>query len=364
MQPSQNQRNSLATGEYALARIAVFSQPADPKSYALWYRYAAGESGLLTAAVNARIARSGTLTAQDIQDIYSSHIGPAAVPEKIDRLSARIASEIGQAAATIGTAQRAAGSHSEELARTSQRLNAFEIGSDLRPLVAHLLKSAQEMAATNARLQSQLHAMWEEIAQLRRELAVVRAESQTDPLTSLGNGGFFTAALDKAVAECAAADEPLTLLLVDVDGIKSINETYGRIIGDRVLRFIAMTLREGIAGRDVAARLKDDEFGVILPRVQLAPAVRVGEQFRHAIMKCELIKRTTGEKQTRLTVSIGAATLHKGMLAQALLETAEQCLHAAKRAGRNCVVCEADEKLFAALGGTTISGAAIALPRA
>ena len=75
-------------------------------------------------------------------------------------------------------------------------------------------------------------------------------------------------------------------------------------------------------------------------------------------MKCELVRRTTGER-ARLTLSVGVATLDKGLSAQGLIEAAEMCLHAAKRGGRNCVVSEADEKLFAAITGATLPAAAL-----
>src|SRR5699024_4344096 len=95
-----------------------------------------------------------------------------------------------------------------------------------------------------------------------------------------------------------------------------------------------------------------------LPTTSLPPAVRVAEQLRHAVMKCELVRRTTGEK-ARLTLSVGVAALDKRLPAQGLIDAAEMCLHAAKRAGSNCVISEADEKLFAAVAGNTFSAAAL-----
>jgi diguanylate cyclase len=360
---AETQHDTFAIAKAALGKISALGERADPKSFALWYGYSAGDSGLLTAAVNARLANKRALTPKDVEELHNTYIAPGDMPDKVDRLGARIAGETGQVAVAVGTAGSAAGAYSADLASATQRLGGIKDGEGVRSVVEHLLKSAREMAATNARLQVQLQAMWEEIAQLRRELTALRAESQTDPLTSLGNRRCFTGALERAIAECIAAKEALTLLMVDVDGIRAINETYGHVVGDRVLRFVAVTLKDGITGRDLAARYRDDRFAVMLPRAQLAPAVRTAEQFRHAIMKCELIKRSTGEKQARLTVSIGVATLHDIMSAQALVEAAEFCLHAAKRSGRNCVISEADEKLFAAIAGTTLSSAAIPFVR-
>ena len=75
-------------------------------------------------------------------------------------------------------------------------------------------------------------------------------------------------------------------------------------------------MKETITGRDVAARYADEAFAIILPKTSLPPAVRIAEQLRHAVMKCELVRRTTGEK-ARLTLSVGVATLDERLLAQA-----------------------------------------------
>jgi diguanylate cyclase len=151
------------------------------------------------------------------------------------------------------------------------------------------------------------------------------------------------------VAEAHAAGEPLALLLFDVDNFKVINDTYGHVVGDRVLRFVATTLKEALKGRDISARFGGDEFAVILPRTPMAPALGVAEQLRQAVMRGELVRRSTGEKHSKLTVSIGVAALHSGASAQSLVEAADVCLYAAKRSGRNCVVGETDERLLEAV---------------
>ena len=359
MRSNQRHQSTLAIAETAFARIGAHRQCADPKSYALWYNVAAGDSGLLSAAVSTRLARGGTLTTHDVEELHAAHVAPN-VSDKTARLSARIAGEAAQIAAVIETVEASTAGYSRQLARGSQRLAGAADRKSAQAAAQDLIAAANEMAESNARLQAELHAMWEEMAQLRRDLGSLRAECHTDPLTGLGNNRFFAEALDKTIAECTTFGEPLTLLLVDIDKISAINESYGRIVGDRVLRFVAATLKEGITGRDSAARTRDDRFAVILPRTPLAPAVRTAEQFRHIIMKCELVKRSTGEKQSRLTVSIGVAALRGGMNAQALIETAELCLHGAKRQGRNCVIADVDEKLFAAVAGSDIT--ALAMP--
>jgi diguanylate cyclase len=357
-QPTPRFHSTVAIADNALRKIGAHGQPADPKSYALWFKYASGDSGLLSAAINTRLTRSGTLSAADIEELHEAHIAPGRVQDRTDRLGARLAGELDQVRATVEVAEDTASHYTRDLVHAAQRLSGTINRADVRAIVEALAQATRSMAETNARLQTQLQAMSEEIAQLRREIGDLRTETQTDPLTGLGNRRYFLAALERAILECRATNDPLTLLIADVDRIKTINENYGNIVGDRVLRFIAMVVKEAITGRDVAARCDGDAFAIILPQTSLPPAVRVAEQLRHAVTKCELVRRTTGEK-ARLTLSVGVATLDKGLAAQGLIEAAEMCLYAAKRAGRNCVVSEADEKLFATLSGTTLSAAAL-----
>ena len=242
-----------------------------------------------------------------------------------------MAGEIDQIAATIEVAEDNASDYSRDLVNAAERLGEHrQTAPTFAPSSTALAQATRSLTEKNARLQTQLQAMSEEIAQIRRDIVDLRTESQTDPLTGLGNRRFFITALERAIVECRATNEPLTLLIADVDGIKAINENYGNIVGDRVLRFIAMVTKEAITGRDVAARYSDDAFAIILPTMSLPPAVRIAEQLRHAVMKCELVRRTTGEK-ARLTLSVGVASLDKRLAAQGLIETAEMCLFAAKR---------------------------------
>jgi diguanylate cyclase len=340
---------TLRTAEAALEEIAARGQAADPHSYALWYNYAAGDSGLLTAAINNKLARDGRLTAQEVEDLYAAHVSSAGVPEKADKIGERVGAELEQVMAMIMTAAGSTSVYSASLADGARRLDAATDVDGVRTVVADLSIATSKMELANVKLQDQLHAAMEEIGRLRREIGALRTESQADSLTSLGNRKFFDSAIGKAVADSHAAQEPLSLLLVDVDHFKKINDTYGHVVGDKVLRFVARTLKDSLKGKDISARCGGDAFAVILPRTTLAAALGVGDQLRQAVTKAELVHRSTGEKHSTLTVSIGAAALAPAASAQSLVETASVCLHAAKRSGRNCVVGESDERLLEAV---------------
>lgn len=137
----------------------------------------------------------------------------------------------------------------------------------------------------------------------------------------------------------------MSLMLTDIDHFKTFNDNFGHLTGDQVLRLVAMSVKHNVKGKDTTARYGGEEFAVILPNTILRAAVTVAEHIRRAVMAKELMKRSTGEHLGRMTISIGVATLRKGDTGQSLIERADTCLYAAKRHGRNRVICETDPEV-------------------
>ncbi len=159
---------------------------------------------------------------------------------------------------------------------------------------------------------------------------------------------IFDAALAKGIAEATEKNEPLSLLMADIDHFKSFNDQYGHLTGDQVLRLVALAVKQNVKGRDVAARYGGEEFIIALPNTALQSAITVADHIRRAVMTKELMRRSNGERLGRVTISIGAAMLRPGESAQLLIERADKCLYVAKRHGRNRVICETDPEADAA----------------
>jgi diguanylate cyclase len=209
-------------------------------------------------------------------------------------------------------------------------------------VIERLIAGAKEMETSNRKLKARLSASREEIEQLQQNLEIVRTESLTDPLTTLANRKFFDAELNRAVAEAKAVYEPLALLMCDVDHFKAFNDRFGHLTGDQVLRLVAISVKQIVKGQDIAARYGGEEFAIALPKTALRAAIGVADQIRRAVMNKELMKRSSGERLRRVTISIGVALLRPTDTPQSLLDRADKCLYAAKRNGRNQVVAECD----------------------
>jgi diguanylate cyclase len=184
---------------------------------------------------------------------------------------------------------------------------------------------------------------------LQQNLETVRNESLTDPLTGLSNRKHFDNAITKALSEAVERSEPMSLIMTDIDHFKSFNDTWGHLTGDQVLRLVAMSMKQNVKGQDIAARYGGEEFAVVLPNTVLRSALTVGDHIRRAVMSKELMKRSTGQNLGRVTISVGIATVRNGDTAQTLIARADGCLYAAKRNGRNRVICETDPEFATAV---------------
>jgi diguanylate cyclase len=341
-EPTGEHERTLAFGDIAFSQIKALRQPASPRNYEVWYAYATGYNPTLNKTINEILARNGTLSEAEMEEVHSTCISPLRFSDKIDNVGSRVMDEINQVMAMIDAAAGSASTYSESLSNASDRLTQAKDRNALRSIVESLVATANEMQVNNRSLEERLNASKEEINQLQEHLATVRSESLTDPLTSLSNRKHFDERLAHCIAEAAERGESLSLVMADIDHFKAFNDTWGHLTGDQVLRLVAMSLRQNVKGQDITARFGGEEFAVILPNTALRSALTVADHIRRAVMSKELMKRSTGQNLGRVTISLGVAAAHKGDTSQSLIARADACLYAAKRNGRNRVLCETD----------------------
>jgi diguanylate cyclase len=343
--PQEEHERTLAFAEIALGQIRALGQSASPRNFEIWYHYATGYNQPLNQAINAALTKKGALDDADLEQIYDTYIAMTRLGDRMDSVNTRVLDEIKQVISTIDAAAGSATSYSKRLSLATEKLAQAKDGEALRAVIEHLVQGAKEMEQNNKKLETSLASSRQEIEQLQQNLETVRLESLTDPLTTLSNRKYFEAALAKGIIEAQQKNEPLSLLMADIDHFKGFNDQYGHLTGDQVLRLVALAVKQNVKGRDVAARYGGEEFIILLPNTTLRSAITVADHIRRAVMTKELMRRSNGERLGRVTISIGAAVLHPGDTAQLLIERADKCLYAAKRNGRNRVVCEADPEI-------------------
>jgi two-component system, cell cycle response regulator len=171
--------------------------------------------------------------------------------------------------------------------------------------------------------------------QLSIEMAI------TDGLTGLFNRRYMENHLATLIEQAGARGKPLSLLALDIDYFKSINDTYGHDAGDDVLRDFALRIKRSIRGIDLACRSGGEEFVIVMPETDMAVAATVAERLRRRIAG-EPFTINQATRSIPVTLSIGIATVRgRDDNAASLLKRADQALYRAKRDGRNRVVPDA-----------------------
>ena len=157
--------------------------------------------------------------------------------------------------------------------------------------------------------------------------------SRTDDLTGLLGRRAFDQELAINIALAEQNNAPLCLLLLDVDRFKLINDTFGHLAGDAVLKGLADTIESSFSSPSVMARFGGEEFAIILPDTNVKDAIRAAEELRIAIQKKHF---PFEQKNLRITSSLGIATWCQGNDVNEMFHRADIALYAAKESGRNC----------------------------
>jgi diguanylate cyclase len=338
---------TMAFAEVALGQIKSLRQTAVPRNYEIWYVYATGYNAPLNKIINETLARNGRLTESDLEQIYETYLSHIKTTDRIDKVGARVIGEIDDVMKLLTDALSMSTSYGASLDGATEKLATAKSGQQVKAVVDTLIKSTRDMRETNKALEERLTLSKSEISNLQQSLEAIRAESLTDPLTGLGNRKYIDRMIEMSVQHALAFNEPLSLLMFDIDHFKSFNDSYGHLTGDQVLRLVGMSLKQTIKGQDITARYGGEEFAVVLPNTALRQALTVADHIRRAVMAKELKKKSTGEILGRVTISVGVSMLKPGDDTDSLIERADACLYAAKRNGRNRVICEVDPEYSA-----------------
>ncbi|MEB2517439.1 diguanylate cyclase [Pseudomonas sp. YuFO20] len=192
----------------------------------------------------------------------------------------------------------------------------------------------QEVAARLHSLADRVAHMEQEAQGFREHLEEQRQKALIDPLTGLPNRAAWSERLEHEIGQWQQHGNTLMLAMLDLDHFKRINDNYGHLAGDKVLKIIASVLRKRLRGTDFIARFGGEEFVLLMPSTVPANGLKLLETLRAAIEACPFHFR--GEPVT-ITLSIGLAAFKPGEHSDLVLKRADQALYRAKNAGRNRV---------------------------
>jgi len=319
-----------------MSRLGV---PMTPRNYAVWYEYVAGSNAALKEEIDRRLAGEATFTEAANDTLFQQYVAEcdAAAFQRIRAEMRQLLREVGASLLNAGQDAERLGSQLDGTVTQIEHSNSVD---EIRELLRTAIAETRAMRESTTALKSHFDAKTREIQTLQQELDSARKRALTDTLTGLANREALYGALESAIHDAQEHDTVLCVLMVDIDHFKRVNDTQGHLVGDRVIRFVASTLKRLVKGKDTAARFGGEEFAVVLPDTPATGAMALAENIRRAIADARLVRSDTREPLSQITVSVGVSAYRRGEEINALLDRADQALYAAKSGGRNRVVNE------------------------
>ena len=323
--------------EQAVEMLRDHELPPTPNNYAVAYGYFAGGNDGLVSAMDRLFASrpDARLTQEDCDEIYECFLSPS----RDDRYDELI-KLIGHSSEGLLEGIRHTGDYQQALEEGVSSLSSDLSQAQARKVVGLLLEQTLAMQDSANQLKARLEDVETEVESLRQEIQQVSAEAELDPLTGLANRRTFSRRIESACRKATARDEPLCLIMADIDFFKRFNDTYGHAIGDNVLCHVAARLEKLARKDDLVARYGGEEFIVLLPETRIDQAIVVAERFRQAVAATVLRQSGSQKVLGRINLSLGVATYRPGESSFELIARADAALYVAKNDGRNCVRVE------------------------
>lgn len=186
--------------------------------------------------------------------------------------------------------------------------------------------------------------IFEDIKQLHATIAELDALVHADSLTGLFNKRHFALTLETELERCHRNHQPVSLIMLDIDHFKVVNDTYGHLAGDKVLQVFSSTIKKVLRKVDIPCRYGGEEFAIILPATPVLVAMQVAERLRRAIEESQAVFEGSAiVVTTSLGVSCYDFKHHKDAVIEGLTARADKQLYKAKNSGRNKVCAESLE---------------------
>ncbi len=197
-------------------------------------------------------------------------------------------------------------------------------------LKEHTSRMIDEVNQANQRVESAN----QKIEKLKKQMERIKQEVSIDPLTRVDNRRAFDAKIKQEFASFKRYGSKCSMIMIDIDHFKMVNDTYGHRTGDGVLRVVAGIIRKEIRDIDSLARYGGEEFTVILPHTELSSALEVAERLRAKVEESRFSYRG---KQFSVTISLGVGEIREDDTLESFIQRVDAALYAAKNAGRNQV---------------------------
>ncbi len=320
------------SGEYLRRVIPLMAKQQaafHPVSYAVWYEYVAGINPQLKSSLDELQKKGAPLDEETVYSLHQKYIAEIddEVAKHVTSGFQRVLADMSQSAALAG----------DQAFKFGAALEQWSDNPEGNAGVGKLLENTLQMQEAVSTLKNRLDESQHEIERLRQEVSRAREDALADGLTGLTNRKGFDLALAHCLSSIETGSRGPSLLMTDIDFFKRVNDTYGHLFGDKVIRVVAQTLKNNVKGKDLAARYGGEEFVILLPDTPLEGAQQLAEKIRSTVENGRIRRLDSNETIAKITISLGVTSYRTGENAAQFIERADQALYTSKAQGRNRV---------------------------
>lgn len=311
----------------------------NPLNYCVWYEYVSGNNEPLKQAMGKLLDESGPITSRDHQQLYRQYIldGGRMENRKILQEIQRVLDEVSQ---HVKSANGDVSQQGGKLENLVEKLGQRDELSAIRSVVDYIIGSTRQIINSSSRLETQLMKTTDEVGVLREKLTRLKAQAMTDALTGLVNRWGLDKLLRREMNTAMETEKELCIIMADIDHFKEINDTYGHLVGDNVIKMFASTLADFVKGRDLVVRYGGEEFLIILPETILSDAVVLAGKMQTFLETMKWRRKGTGKTLGKITLSFGVARYRHNESMEDFIHRADTALYHSKQNGRNRVTTE------------------------
>ena len=338
MNAAADQMMNETAAEYLRITVPLMSRhrvPATPDNYATWYEYVSGRNEELKNEIDRLIGEKAAFSEAVNARLYREYVAHEDL-NSIEQIRGNLNQLLSEIGATLHEAGDGARSFGCTLGVIAENFTKKDDLDEIRQLLNTLVEETRQMQSATTAMQNSFEEKSREIEELQDQLHRERQRAATDPLTGLYNRIALIDRLHTAISEIDdEGGQPPSLIMLDIDHFKSVNDSHGHLIGDRVIRFVAQVLQKNTKGKDTAARYGGEEFTVLLPGTPAADARSVAEVIRKAVAGAQLVRADNKQPLGRITISAGIATYQGESDVMDFIDRADQALYQSKHNGRN-----------------------------
>jgi len=325
----------------ALSHMGRFQIPFDPSNYSVWYHYVSGKNEELRVVIDDALTKAERITPEQNISLYERYIASdekliiERIRKDLRKILNKILDHISDAGGQVTAFKSVIGKFSQEL---KQDLDVNAVAR----VVEGILAETKTIVLTGDQLNKRLQASANEVEILSRNIEQIKEQATTDLLTGIKNRRYLATAFLQEAHNADAEGKDLCLIFADIDHFKRINDTFGHLVGDKVIRVTAEVLKDCVKGRDLVVRFGGEEFVILLYDTPLKGALILAEKIRTHFKNLNWKRNDTSEFIGPVHLSFGVARYRTGESLESIIQRADRVLYKSKQDGRCRVTSETE----------------------